>query len=121
CFDGVEAGIKATINAGELFASEGIETKVISLPHEDDPDTYILKNGKDAFLNLINNAIYYSDFKIKSLSRNRNFESSEEKANYIHEVLKETIKIKDKIRIEIILKDLAKKFEIGYNTLEKSF
>ena len=121
CFDGDEAGIKATINAGELFASEGIETKVISLPNEDDPDTYILKNGKDAFLNLIKNAIYYSDFKIKNLSRNRNFESSEEKANYIHEVLKETAKIKDKIRIEIILKDLAKKFEIGYNTLEKSF
>ena len=121
CFDGDEAGVKATIASGELFKSEGIEVKVISLPGEDDPDTYILKNGKDAFLSLINNAIYYSDFKIKNLSRNRNFASSEEKANYIHEVLEEASKINDSIRTEIILKDLAKKFEIGYNTLEKSF
>ena len=121
CFDGDEAGVKATITSGELFKSEGIEVKVISLPGEDDPDTYILKNGKDAFLSLINNAIYYSDFKIKNLSRNRNFASSEEKANYIHEVLEEASKINDTIRTEIILKDLAKKFEIGYNTLEKSF
>ena len=121
CFDGDEAGVKATLTAGELFASENMEVKVISLPGEDDPDTYILKNGKDAFLSLINNAIYYSDFKIKSLSRNRNFSSSEEKANYIHEVLQEASKIDDPIRTEIILKDLAKKFEIGYNTLEKSF
>ncbi len=121
CFDGDEAGVKATIASGELFKSEGIEVKVISLPGEDDPDTYILKNGKDAFLSLINNAIYYSDFKIKNLSRNRNFASSEEKANYIHEVLEEASKINDTIRTEIILKDLAKKFEIGYNTLEKSF
>ena len=121
CFDGDDAGVKATIASGELFKSEGIEVKVISLPGEDDPDTYILKNGKDAFDTLINNAIYYSDFKIKNLSRNRNFASSEEKANYIHEVLEEASKINDSIRTEIILKDLAKKFEIGYNTLEKSF
>ena len=121
CFDGDEAGVKATINSGELFANENIEVKVISLPGEDDPDTYILKNGKEAFLSLINNAIYYSDFKIRNLSRNRNFASSEDKANYIHEVLEEASKIDDDIRVEIILKDLAKKFEIGYNTLEKSF
>ena len=121
CFDGDDAGVKATIASGELFASEGLEVKVISLPNKDDPDTYILKNGKDAFVTLINNAIFYSDFKIRNLSRNRNFASSEDKANYIHEVLKETAKIEDNIRVEIILKDLAKKFEIGYNTLEKSF
>ena len=121
CFDGDDPGVKATLAGGELFKSEGIEVKVITLPGEDDPDTYILKNGKDAFLSLINNAIYYSDFKIKNLSRNRNFASSEEKANYIHEVLEEASKINDTIRTEIILKDLAKKFEIGYNTLEKSF
>ena len=121
CFDGDDAGVKATIASGELFKSEGIEVKVITLPGEDDPDTYILKNGKDAFETLISNSIYYSDFKIKNLSRNRNFASSEEKANYIHEVLEEASKINDTIRTEIILKDLAKKFEIGYNTLEKSF
>ena len=121
CFDGDDPGVKATLANGELFKSEGIEVKVITLPGEDDPDTYILKNGKDAFQGLIDNAIYYSDFKIKNLSRNRNFASSEEKANYIHEVLEEASKINDTIRTEIILKDLAKKFEIGYNTLEKSF
>ena len=121
CFDGDDPGVKATLASGELFKSEGIEVKVITLPGEDDPDTYILKNGKDAFQGLIDNAIYYSDFKIKNLSRNRNFASSEEKANYIHDVLEEASKINDTIRTEIILKDLAKKFEIGYNTLEKSF
>ena len=121
CFDGDEAGVKATLAAGEMFSKENIEVKVIALTNNDDPDTYILKNGEEAFRNLIDNAIYFSDFKIKNLSRNRNFTSSEDKANYIHEVLEETIKITDPIRIEIILKDLAKKFEIGYNTLEKSF
>ena len=58
---------------------------------------------------------------IKRLKSKVNFASSEEKANYIHQVLEEAKEIDDQIRIEIILKDLAKNFEIGYNTLEKSF
>ena len=121
CFDGDAPGIKATLSAGEAFKEEGIETKVIELSGDDDPDTYILKNGGAAFKTLINNAIYFSDFKIKNISSNYNFTSSEDKANYIHEVMKEIIDIDDPVRIEIVLKDLAKKFEIGYNTLEKSF
>ena len=121
CFDGDEPGIKATLSAGDAFKEEGIEPKVIELTGDDDPDTYILKNGAEAFKTLINNAIYFSDFKIKNISSNYNFTSSEDKANYIHEVMKEIIDIDDPVRIEIVLKELAKKFEIGYNTLEKSF
>ena len=86
-----------------------MKLKSLNLGGDDDPDTYILKNGGDAFKTLINNAIYFSDFKIKNISSNYNFISSEDKANYIHEVMKEIIDIDDPVRIEIVLKDLAKK------------
>ncbi len=121
CFDGDEAGVKATISAGNLFLEAGIEVKVIELPPEHDPDSFLLSRGKDAFTSLINSAIFFKDYKIKRLKNKVNFASSEEKADYIHKVLEETKAIDDPIRIEIILKDLAKNFEIGYNTLEKSF
>lgn len=121
CFDGDEAGQKATMAAGNLFGEAGIEVKVIELPLEDDPDSFLLSRGKDAFASLINSAIFFKDYKIKRLKNKVNFASSEEKADYIHKVLEETKEIDDPIRIEIILKDLAKNFEIGYNTLEKSF
>lgn len=121
CFDGDEAGQKATMSAGNLFGEAGIEVKVIELPLEDDPDSFLLSRGKDAFASLINSAIFFKDYKIKRLKNKVNFASSEEKADYIHKVLEETKEIDDPIRIEIILKDLAKNFEIGYNTLEKSF
>lgn len=121
CFDGDEAGQKATLSAGKLFQSYQIEPKVISLPEEEDPDTYILHNGKEAFLHLIDTAEYFSDYQIRMLKKGVNFNNTEEKANYIHQVLVETAKLDDPIRIEIILKNLAKDWEIGYNTLEKSF
>ena len=118
CLDGDEAGVKATLANGELLLKEGIEVKVIPLPNPDDPDSYILKNGKDKFIGLIENAINFSDFKINKLKEKVNFSSDEEKAGYINKVIEETSKLDDEIRREVVLKRLAKEFDIGYNTLE---
>lgn len=121
CLDGDSAGIKAMLSIGENLLNYGVEVKIVVLPDDDDPDSYIIKNGKDRFIGLINNALNFNDFKMQQLRKNVDFRSDEEKANYINTVLKESIKIKDPIRIEIILKNLAKEFDISYNTLEKKF
>ena len=118
CLDGDDPGVKATLNNGEVLLNEGLDVKVIPLPNPDDPDTYILNNGKDKFLSLIENAINYSDFKMNKLKETVNLNSDEGKADYINKVIVETSKIDDEIRRELILKRLAKEFEIGYNTLE---
>jgi DNA primase len=118
CLDGDEAGVKATLANGELLLKEGIEVKVVPLPNPDDPDSYILNNGKDKFIGLVENALNFSDFKINKLKENVNFSSDEEKADYINKVIEETSKLDDEIRREVVLKRLAKEFDIGYNTLE---
>lgn len=119
CFDGDEAGVQATISNGEELEKQGFHVRVIELSDGLDPDDYILKYGKESFLSLIENAINYSDFKIKFLKKGVNFNSDEEVSDYINQVLLETSKFSDEIRRELILKTLAKEFNIGYNTLEK--
>lgn len=121
CLDGDKPGRTAAYNIGEIFLKEKIEVKVITLPNDDDPDSFILKEGKESFLSYLENAVNYNDYKIKVMKENVNFNSIEETSNYINNVLKETSKIEDPIRTEIILKKLAKDFNIGYNTLEKKF
>ena len=121
CLDGDNPGRCAASNIGKILLDEGIEVKIAILPNPDDPDTYILKNGKDRFISLIESAINYSDFKIQLLKENINFQSEADLSKYINSVLEETVKIKDEIRVEIILKKLAKDYNIGYNTLEKRF
>ena len=118
CLDGDDPGQHATLNIGNMLLDDGIETKVIKLPNPEDPDSYILKNGKERFEGLVESAVNFSDYKMESLKKNVNFKSDEETANYIEEVLKETSKQKDPSRREVILKRLAKEFDIGYNTLE---
>ncbi len=119
CFDGDDAGIHATQVNGEALEKQGFRLKVVELPSPEDPDSYILKYGKESFQTLVEQAITFQDFKIKRLKLGRNLNSDEEKAAYVHDVLQETSKISDEIRREIILKNLAIEFNLSYNTLEK--
>ena len=121
CLDGDGPGVNAATSIGEMLLNQGTEVKVVALPDNDDPDSFILKHGKERFVGLVENAINYSDFKISKLKENVDFRSDEEKANYINAVLQETTKIDDPIRVEVVLKRLAKEFDIGYNTLEMRF
>ncbi len=121
CLDGDDPGVHATIGIGDMLLSEGIEAKVVVLPNPDDPDSFILKNGKERFVSLIESAVTFNDFKLRKLKEKVDFRSDEETALYINQVLKETTKVQDPIRVEIILKKLAKEFDLSYNTLEMRF
>ena len=121
CLDGDDPGVHATLSNGDALLQAGVEVKVIPLPNPEDPDSFILKNGKERFLGLIENAINFSDFKINKLKENVNFKSDKETSAYINKVIEETTKITDPIRQEVILKRLAKEFDIEYNTLDMRF
>lgn len=120
CFDGDDAGKHATLANGELLEKAGVtDIKVLPLDNGEDPDTFIIKNKEQAFRTLLENTMNFSDYKINSLKKGVNFNSEIEKSDYINKVIKETSSIKDEIRVEIILKNLAKEFDLSYNTLEK--
>ncbi|MDD3241527.1 MAG: DNA primase [Bacilli bacterium] len=119
CLDGDDAGSHATLVNGEQLSNMDVNVKVIELPENLDPDDYIIKYGKERFEVLLENAINYNDFKIKYLRKGINFKSDEELSRYLDNVIIEISKVKDDIRREIMLKNLANEFNIGYNTLEK--
>ncbi len=64
-FDGDEAGYKASWRAVENALSllrEDTRISFIFLESNEDPDSYVSSNGKDAFLNLAKEAKSFSDF-----------------------------------------------------------
>ena len=118
CLDGDDPGQHAMLSIGDTLLESGTEVKVVVLPNPEDPDSYILKNGGERFQGLVDSAINFSDYKMQKLKETVDFRSDEEKANYINKVIEETAKLDDAIRREVVLKRLAKEFDIGYNTLE---
>ena len=121
CYDGDEAGLEATIRSLELLEKEkNINVKIIRL-EEKDPDEFIIKRGKEAFLNKINNPLSVIDFKMQVLKKDKNLNDTKEISNYLDEIIKELIKEKDEFTIELTLKQLEKKFNINYDTLNERY
>lgn len=121
CFDGDEAGEKATVHAIELLEDTNIDIKVVRLPNNMDPDEYILKEGKDSFLAQIKNAINLIDYKMELLKKNKDFGNIKDVSSYINSVLKELINEKDDITIELNLKKLSDNFNIDYKTIKNKY
>lgn len=118
CFDGDNAGREATIRAIELLENANINTKVIRL-EEKDPDEFIIKRGKEAFLEKIKNPMNVIDFKMQILKENKNLNDTKEISTYLDEIIKELVKEKDSFTIELTLKQLEKRFNIEYKTLNE--
>ena len=120
CFDGDEAGKIATIRAIPLLEEEKINIKIIRL-EEKDPDEFIIKRGKDAFINKINNPLSVMEFKMQILKENKNLNDTKGISEYLDELIKELVKEDDEITIELTLKQLENKFNIKYDTLYERY
>lgn len=107
CFDGDKAGLKATIACMNELANIGVMPSIVRLKDNLDPDEFICKYGKQAFLDVLDNPINMIDFKIECLKENKNLNNSSELATYINEIINELNKIDDDILKEITLKKIS--------------
>ena len=76
CFDGDESGYKAAVRAAENSVKELQPEKQIFflfLPESEDPDTFIIKNGKEKFINYYkSNKIPIHEFLFENLKKQSN-------------------------------------------------
>lgn len=66
-FDGDEAGRKAAMNSIPLFLAERMPARVVPLPGDEDPDTFIKRAGKEELEKRIDNASSLPEFVFDSL------------------------------------------------------
>lgn len=119
CFDGDEAGLKATKSAILELGKLNISPKIVRLPNNLDPDEFILKNGKDSFNNYINNPMNIMEFNEKLLKQNIDLNNTEDLAKYANSMIKEIEKIDDDILREISINKLAKETNLDKTFIEE--
>lgn len=86
CFDGDEAGRAAQKRVLHLCVpqiKEGRTVKFVILPKEEDPDSFVRKNGKVAFLAKLQEAKSLSDFLFESLSAHLDLSSIEGRSELV--------------------------------------
>lgn len=118
CFDGDKAGEKATISALKEFEKIDINPKIIRLEDNLDPDDYIIKNGKDAFLNHIKNPMSSLNFKIDIDKRNTDFSDFKDISKYVNSIAIELSKIDDELVYELTIKKICKETNLDYDTID---
>jgi DNA primase len=106
-FDGDSAGEKGTLACGEELIKVGLNPLVVRLPNNDDPDSYISKNGQDKFLEVLNNRQSFIDFKLQYYKKNKDFKNTNDMATYVNTIIDELSKINDDVLKEITLKKIA--------------
>ncbi len=118
CLDNDNAGEIATINDGEELIKNEVETYVIRLSGQKDPDEYILANGKEAFKQNVLEPITFFEFKMNYLKHNKDLNNVTDLTTYINDVLKDLANNNDAILRELTLSKLSKEYEISLDVLK---
>jgi len=63
-FDSDEAGVKAGKNASAILFGAGIDVRMLSLPEDKDPDSFLRNNGGEAFEKLLKRPVSIIEFLI---------------------------------------------------------
>lgn len=108
-YDADNAGRAAALRGLDILKAEDCKVKVLHVTDGKDPDEYIKKNGKAAFLKLIDGALPYGDYKLESAKLDFDLTKDDEKIDYVKaatEIIRSLSPVEQEIYIEKLAKDL---------------
>ena len=115
-YDGDAAGQKAAFRAVPICFEAGVQTQVLILPQNLDPDGFIRKYGREPYLGLVGESVSGLRFLIDTTLRSGRMNVPEEKSRIIKSLLAELQKIPDSIVRSEYLRQTAE-----YLGVEESF
>lgn len=124
-FDSDAAGINAALRTMDIFMGSAIKARVLLLPEGEDPDSFIRRKGKEAFLELVQEAGSLVNFAIDRIiergSGSDNSDSIDRKVKIAEECFAVIRKIPSRIEQDYYLKKVSKDLDIGKDVLVSEF
>ena len=115
-FDPDEAGKAAAIKSLSSFLDEGLSPRVMVLPENEDPDSFVNKNGLNGFLKLLNRSMpmfeFYLDLK---LSRGGN--EVDGKVDVLNEIIPVLSEFTNNIQRSLYVRRLSEKIGIAESVI----
>ena len=87
CYDSDEAGQKATMRALGIVRETGAHVKVLVVPDGKDPDEFVRKHGKDAFLKLTETALPLTEYQTRYILSHHDVRTMDGKAAALQAML----------------------------------
>jgi DNA primase len=118
-YDGDTAGIKATLRSLDITLAAGLDTKIVSLPEDTDPDDFVRSRGDKAFKKLLDNAENFIDYIVR-INKDKISEPAG-KAEIARKLIEMTLKIPDKFVHDEYIQISAAKLRLTYRQIEQLY
>lgn len=117
-FDSDIAGMKASMRSIEILLKHNMEIKIASLPEGEDPDSFINKFGQEKFEEEINKAKGFIEYQTAIYESQGMFKETGKSAEAIRELVKSVALISDDLKRNLIIKKIAKDFNLRLHLME---
>ena len=118
CYDGDEAGRKATNRAIPILTAAALEVRALSLPAGIDPDEFLQKYGKERFRHLVDESKSEFQFKCDSILSKYNIAIPEEKIKASDEVCALLAGMASDVERDVYTAKAAKIFDVSEESLK---
>jgi DNA primase len=116
-YDADSAGSSATLRGMDIVLAQDLDVTIVELPEGEDPDSFVRKSGGKEFLKLSDQAISFIDFKAGQFRRAGAFTTPEGKAQAVRSIVQSIAKMKDELKRNFYIKDVASKYDLYESVL----
>ncbi len=119
-YDADSAGQAATLRGLDILQKEGCKVRVLRVTDGKDPDEFIKKNGRKAFLELVENARPLTDYKLEIAKEKFDLNTPDGKTDYIRRA-GEILRSLSSVEAEVYIKRLAETTGISENAIKLEY
>ena len=116
-YDADSAGQNAAMRGSEILIKDDCKVKVLHVTDGKDPDEFIKKNGREAFLKLIDGALPYIDYKLRYIRRDMDLSSDDGKIDYI-KAAAAVLRDLSPVEADVYIKKLSKELHIAEGAIK---
>lgn len=118
-YDGDRAGQEAMRRAMAIMEGTGLDLEFLSFPTGEDPDSYLRKNGSEAFKRLLQNALSPVDFVSAMAKRDYDPATPEGKKKIVDEVLPILKAVHEPVLKDAYIKKIAQSLDISESVIRR--
>ncbi len=116
-YDADSAGSSAAMRGVELILQNDMDVRIAPLPEGDDPDSFVKRNGGEAFQKLVDNAQSFVDFLADTFGRQGKLATPEGQAQAVRTIVQSISKMGDELKRNFYIKHVAEKYKLYESTL----
>ena len=121
CYDSDSAGRKASVRAVSIARTEGLKVRIAGVPEGKDPDEYVRRYGKEAFLKVIEAAKEGIDFQIEETILQSDVTNLAGKVEAVSNILPFLLECKSEIEAAEHMRRLAQRLTIDEGLIVEEY